>query len=92
LYAEHSDEIKLVLLDYFMPCMNGDEVFECLRRINPDVRVILVSGSDKAVAKRMLADGLRAFLSKPFTPEELLYVMHEEINTDLRCHAETFAN
>ena len=65
--------------------------FQCLRRISPDVRVILVSGSDKAVAKRMLADGLRAFLSKPFLPEELLDVMRGEINADLRCHAESFA-
>src|SRR6266436_7793246 len=58
LYEAHSDEIRLVLLDYFMDGMNGDEVFEHLRRINPDVRVILVTGGDDAVAKRMLANGL----------------------------------
>src|SRR5258708_22630736 len=91
LYEEHSDEIKLVLLDYFMDGMNGDEVFECLRRINPEVRVILATGSGDAVAKRMLADGLRAFLSKPFSPEELLDLMRDEIGADLQCHAESLA-
>src|SRR5258706_4771016 len=89
LYEAHSEEINLVLLDYFMDGMNGDEVFAHLRRINPAVRVILATGSGDAVAKRMLAEGLRAFLSKPFSPEELLDLMRDEIGADLQCHAES---
>src|SRR5438876_915795 len=40
IYEKRWREIGLVLLDYLMPDMTGDLVFECLQRINPDVRVL----------------------------------------------------
>ena len=46
LYEQHWREIKVVLLDYLMPNMTGDLVFECLQRINPDVRVLLLTACD----------------------------------------------
>ena len=78
-YETHSTTIKLVLLDYFMHIMNGEEVFEQLQRINPAVRVVLVTGSDDELAQRMLARGLCGFLRKPFVPEELLSHIQEQL-------------
>ena len=37
-YAEHSDEVDLVLLDLDMPVMNGPECFKKLKETDPDVR------------------------------------------------------
>ena len=44
LYETRGSEIGVVLLDYLMPDMTGDLVFECLRQKNPDTRVILLTG------------------------------------------------
>ena len=79
LYEKDHQEIGLVLLDYLMPVMMGDLVFECLQRVNPDVRVILLTGCDDQVAHRMFESGLRGFIQKPFYMEDLLTRVREEL-------------
>jgi len=66
LYEEKRDEISMVLLDYLLPEMSGDVIFEKLQDFNPDVRVVLVTGCEETVAENMLTNGLRGFLQKPF--------------------------
>jgi PAS domain S-box-containing protein len=64
---------SLVILDLIMPAMPGDEVFEHLRALRPEVDVILMSGFDRtAVLQRVLGEGAAGVLKKPFTREELL--------------------
>ncbi|MBT6146595.1 MAG: response regulator [Gemmatimonadetes bacterium] len=43
-YQEGLDQIDLVLLDLSMPQMSGIEVLEQIRQLNPDVRVIILTG------------------------------------------------
>jgi PAS domain S-box-containing protein len=58
----------LVVLDLVMPRMGGREAFAALRRINPQVKVILVSGySIQGEAQGILDEGAIAFLQKPFS-------------------------
>ncbi|HUI06282.1 MAG TPA: response regulator [Verrucomicrobiae bacterium] len=80
LYEKHRGQIGLVLLDYLMPDMTGDLVFECLQRTNPDVHVILLTGCDDNVAKRMFEEGLRGYIQKPFYVEDFLARVREELN------------
>ena len=71
LFREHPDT-RLVLLDLTMPKLSGDDVFRELRKIDPRVRVLLVSGfAAKDEAERCLAEGALDFLAKPFKLEEL---------------------
>lgn len=73
LYAEHQDEISLVLTDIMMPSMDGPTTIRTLRKINPQVKIIAVSGlasSDKLAATA--ETGVRTLLSKPYTVKELL--------------------
>ena len=65
-------EFKLVILDMIMPGMAGDEVYAALRKIKPDVAVMIASGyaSDGRI-RSMLADGARGYIQKPFSVEEL---------------------
>jgi CheY-like chemotaxis protein len=49
----------MVLLDYLLPEMSGELVFENLQRLNPDVRVVLLTGCEESVADKMLKKGLR---------------------------------
>jgi len=73
LYWRLGHEIDLVLLDYFLPGMNGDAVFDELKAINPDVRVVLSSGfCEQAQVSSMLARGLCGFLPKPYTHGKLI--------------------
>ncbi len=72
LFRQHSDHVDLVFLDMAMPQLGGDETFALLRRQNPELRVILISGypDDPRIA-RTLAAGALALLPKPFDLEGL---------------------
>jgi DNA-binding response OmpR family regulator len=66
-----------VILDIVMPKMDGLACFHELKKVNPDVAVLAVSGySDKAKEKRILEAGARAFLRKPFHVSELAQKMN----------------
>ncbi len=72
LFEERRREITVVILDMIMPGMRGREVFLALRAAQPDVRVLLVSGSGlDAEAKSILALGVSGFLPKPYADREL---------------------
>src|SRR5712691_7567304 len=58
MYDQQWRDIDLVLLDFLMPEMTGDLVFESLRRVNPYARVVLLTGCDDNVARKMFAEGL----------------------------------
>jgi CheY-like chemotaxis protein len=73
IYRRLNKQISLVLLDYFLPVMDGDAVFDELKGLNPDVQVVLSSGfGEQAKLGAMLARGLRGFLPKPYTHEKLV--------------------
>jgi|WetSurMetagenome_2_1015567.scaffolds.fasta_scaffold00211_9 two-component system, cell cycle sensor histidine kinase and response regulator CckA len=72
LYEARKDCIQLVILDMIMPGFSGEETFDRLRLINPEVRVILSSGySLNGQAARILARGCSAFIQKPFNLQDL---------------------
>jgi len=69
-YRAAQDRIDVVLLDLVLPRMDGPEVFEQLRRIRADVRVVLCSGYNPggyAGIDTLIAAGARGFVQKPFT-------------------------
>lgn len=72
-YGKLKDEISLIILDFTMPIMDGSEVFDELRVINPRAPVVLSSGfTEQEKLKFMLAKGLRGFIPKPYTQQKLL--------------------
>jgi signal transduction histidine kinase/CheY-like chemotaxis protein len=71
-FRKHSTEIVCVLLDLTMPHMDGEEAFRELRRIKPDVKVILCSGYNMQDAtQRFTGKGLADFLQKPYQMSKL---------------------
>lgn len=80
LYAEHKNDIDVVIMDVMMPTMDGTVAVQTLRRMNPKIKVIMSSGlaSNKAVAKS-LSPSVKAFLLKPFTSESLLQKINQVI-------------
>jgi two-component system cell cycle sensor histidine kinase/response regulator CckA len=72
LYRERQNEIDLVILDMIMPGISGSEVFDCLREINPGIKVLLSSGySINSQVGEILDRGCNGFLQKPFRLEKL---------------------
>jgi CheY-like chemotaxis protein len=81
IYKEKKDKIDLVLLDIIMPDMDGGKVYDSMKEINPDVKVLLMSGySGDGKAKALLASGCDAFIEKPFEMQELSQKIREILN------------
>lgn len=73
IYQQMGKQIGLVILDFFLPVMDGDAVFDELRELNPNINVVLSSGfAEQSKIGAMLAKGLRGFIPKPYTREKLL--------------------
>jgi len=73
IYERMRKQIGLVILDYFLPVIDGDAVFEELRSLNPKVNVVLSSGfAEQTKIASMLAQGLRGFIPKPYSRDKLL--------------------
>ena len=71
-YNQNQLKIDLVILDMVMPQISGGEAFDRLRKLNPDVSVILSSGySIDGQATEILDRGCRAFIQKPFNLQML---------------------
>jgi len=61
-----------VLLDLTMPRIDGEETFLRLRKLQPDLKVILMSGYNRVDAiNRFIGKGLAGFVQKPFQVETL---------------------
>jgi two-component system cell cycle sensor histidine kinase/response regulator CckA len=66
-------DIGLVLLDLTMPLMSGVEALREMRRLRPDLPVILSSGYNEVEAmRRFEGQGLAGFVQKPYTAERLV--------------------
>ncbi len=71
-FADHQETIDLVILDMVMPDMDGESVFESLRAIRPDIKVIFASGYYvMEQTSTLLKEGFCDFLQKPFNLQQL---------------------
>jgi DNA-binding NtrC family response regulator len=88
LYGERWREIGMVLLDFLLPQMSGDVVFDELQRLNPDVQVVLLTGCEESVADKMFQKGLAGYLQKPFNLTDLAEKVQNAIDdAALACSA-----
>ena len=73
LYAQHKDDVRLVLTDMMMPLMDGPTMIRTLQRLNPQVVVVGSSGlSEEGKAAEAYTLGVTTILSKPYNAETLL--------------------
>ena len=82
IFRKRRGDIRAVILDMVMPEMSGAETFEGLKRLDPDVRVLLSSGySRRGQAEEILQRGCRGFIQKPFRIEDLSRRIVEVLET-----------
>jgi two-component system, cell cycle sensor histidine kinase and response regulator CckA len=74
LYERDRDKIAIVMLDMMMPNLDTPSIIGVLKRMNPNVKIVLMSGlaSNESIVAEY---ELQAFLPKPFTMTDLLYVL-----------------
>ncbi|NNL77513.1 MAG: PAS domain S-box protein [Desulfobacterales bacterium] len=71
-YEENRNKIDMVILDMIMPVMGGGEVFDKMKELDPNVRVLLSSGySIDGQATEIMKRGCEDFLQKPFNVKKL---------------------
>ncbi len=72
LFKSYPEKIDLVILDLTMPHMDGNQAFSELKRINPQVNVIIASGYNKDdVGARFAGKNLAGVLQKPYSMSKL---------------------
>lgn len=81
IFKEHYQKIDLVLLDLLMPFICGQETYLSMKKIDPDVKVLLVTGAvrDKRV-KDLINSGVQGFVEKPYSFEFLSRKIYETIS------------
>ncbi|MFL5038236.1 MAG: response regulator, partial [Xanthobacteraceae bacterium] len=73
-------DVDLVVSDVVMPEMDGPTLLKEMRRRNPEVKIIFVSGyAEDAFEKNLPEGGQFAFLAKPFTLKQLVAAVKETI-------------
>ncbi|MEC4814596.1 MAG: PAS domain S-box protein [Scytonema sp. PMC 1069.18] len=81
LYAQHGNEISLVLMDLQMPSMDGLNAMRILQTMNPSIKIIANSGVMSESQFVEVGDiGVKAFLSKPYTVMELLRTIKDVLS------------
>jgi len=89
LAKKHEGKIELLLTDLVMPKMNGQELAEKLRNLNPELRVLLMSGYSEYSHGKQQAAGCYAMLQKPFTLQALAEKVREILKTPSIVQANT---
>ncbi|HBC87743.1 MAG TPA: hypothetical protein DCZ94_12365 [Lentisphaeria bacterium] len=78
MYRKIYKEIDIVILDMIMPKMSGRDTFLALKKINPDIKVILSSGySIDGEAQSIMDAGAKSFIQKPFNINELTNTIND---------------
>ena len=72
-FRVRADDIGVVVLDWTLPGLSGQEVFRRIRAFKPEIRVIITSAYDPEIANAILSSepGVR-FLHKPYRFSDLL--------------------
>lgn len=80
LYAQQRGRIALVITDMMMPVMDGSTLMLAIRRLDPQMRFIAVSGlAANGAALRASSNGVSRFLTKPYSAAELLKAVRQAL-------------
>jgi CheY-like chemotaxis protein len=80
IFDKFQQQIDLVILDMVMPDLGGGEVFDRLRSIRPDIKVLLASGYSMSDAAVIIDRGCNGFIQKPFGMHKLSHAIREVID------------
>ncbi len=77
-YTRQKETFDLILLDYYMPALDGGKTFEWLRKLNPRAKVILCSGADELRLRQLMAQhAIDGYIHKPFRLQDALVIIKQ---------------
>jgi CheY-like chemotaxis protein len=77
-YSQEKHTIDLLLVDYFMPTLDGGAMIDHLRKLNPEVKVLLFSGADEMRLRQIVRRySIAGYLHKPLRTEEVRQAFRE---------------
>jgi len=80
-FMKNRDSIQLVVLDMIMPNKNGKEAYEEISAMQPDIKVLFMSGyTEDVIQRKKIIEGKLPFLQKPVKPRELLAKIREVLD------------
>jgi len=75
-FTQEKEGFQLVLLDYYMPQLDGAKTFEWLKKLDPNVKVIIVSGGEELRLRQILAQHpIDGYIRKPFRVQEAIHII-----------------
>lgn len=81
---ERSSEISLLLTDLNMPLMHGKELANRASYLNPDLRIVIMSGfGSSGIDEGWLKQKQAVFVAKPFTKDKLLSCISNSLSTSV---------
>jgi len=84
LFTEQKDSIDLVLTDVGLPGLSGEEVFRVIRKIKPEIKVVLASGYlNPDLHSALIRDGVADIIQKPYQFIDLLQRVRQALDSDL---------
>jgi DNA-binding NtrC family response regulator len=84
-FNSNSKDHHIVISDIRIPCMNGYEFVNQIKKINPQVKVILMSsfGIENKEFSNTLPDmNVDGFIKKPFPFESLINIIQQELSSN----------
>ena len=82
--GEQGTTILLIISDWLMPGMHGDELLKKIHADYPAIKLVLLSGHAEDSQMEALAEevGLFAYLCKPYRRAELVDLVREAVETN----------
>ena len=88
LFRQDQGSYDLVIVDYYMPQLDGAKTFEWLRKLNPEVKVIICSGAEELRLRQIQAQHkIDGYLHKPFRIQEAIQLICRLTHSPVPAHA-----
>ncbi|MEO6872952.1 MAG: PAS domain S-box protein [Chthoniobacterales bacterium] len=85
IYSQQIGHIAAVVTDLSMPVMSGAVLVRALRRIDPEIKILISTGrSEEVEIAEVVLLGIEALLAKPYTTRDLLLKLHEVLQGNLQ--------
>jgi two-component system, cell cycle sensor histidine kinase and response regulator CckA len=82
IYTGRGKEIDLVIMDMLMPGMDGRKTYRAIKEINPDVKVVFVSGiTMDGMEERLTGQGAVRYIRKPFDYDDFCEKIQASLNS-----------
>jgi CheY-like chemotaxis protein len=73
----YARDVRIILLDYNMPQLDGSETLAYIRKLSPRVKVIAVTGVEANLLPENYRQGVEKFIQKPFRTAELVLAIND---------------